>query len=133
MYVCTCAYVCIQYAYVYDTYIHTGMYVLLTKDFLTSFSLLFLIPLTRSVRFLSNIRSRFPLTLRRAMVITVLKPLGLCYAPAMHSAQRNQNLKSKYWISRLISLNFLFRKCFFLSVTFVYYHFIFYTWVSGYI
>jgi hypothetical protein len=35
--------------------------------FLTSLSLLFRIPLTRSVRFLSNIRSRFPLTLRSAM------------------------------------------------------------------
>lgn len=35
---------------------------------ITSFSLLFLIPRTRSVRFLSNIRSKFPFTLRSAMV-----------------------------------------------------------------
>jgi hypothetical protein len=35
---------------------------------ITSFSLLFLIPRTRSVKFLSNIRSKLPFTLRNAMV-----------------------------------------------------------------
>lgn len=37
------------------------------REKITSFSLLFLIPRTRSVRFLSNIRSKLPFTLRSAM------------------------------------------------------------------
>lgn len=48
---------------------HTGI---------TSFSLLFLMPRTRSVRFLSNIRSKFPFTLRSAIV--AFKKLNAVFA-----------------------------------------------------
>jgi len=52
-----------------------------THTRVNSFSLVFLIPRTRSVRFLSNIRSKFPFTLRSAMT----SHLERKYLTSLHS------------------------------------------------